>query len=60
MMRDKKFAIDYGILIEDGPLAGICARAMVGLNEKNQVIYTELVPEITTEPDYARAIAELV
>jgi thiol peroxidase len=59
MMRDKKFAIDYGILIEDGPLAGICARAMVGLNEKNQVIYTELVPEITTEPDYARAIASV-
>lgn len=59
MMRDKKFATDYGILIEDGPLAGICARAMVGLNEKNQVIYTELVPEITTEPDYARAIASV-
>lgn len=60
LMRSKQFAEDYGVLIEDGPLAGICARAIVVLNEKNEVIYSELVPEITQEPNYDKAIAELL
>ncbi len=52
MMRSKDFAKDYGVLIQDGPLAGICARAIVVLNENNKVLYTELVAEITQEPNY--------
>lgn len=59
MMRDRHFAKDYGVLIEDGPLAGITARAVVVLNETDEVIYTELVPEITQEPDYEAALAAL-
>lgn len=59
MMRDRNFAKDYGVLITDGPLAGITARAIVVLDENNQVRYTELVPEITQEPDYAAALAAL-
>jgi len=59
MMRSKNFAKDYGILINDGPLAGITGRAVVVLDENNKVIYTELVPEIAQEPDYDRAIAAL-
>ena len=57
MMRDKNFAKDYGVLIQDGPLAGICARAVVVLDQNDQVIYTQLVPEIGDEPDYDQAIA---
>jgi thiol peroxidase len=56
MMRSRNFAKDYGILIQDGPLAGICARAVVVLDGDNKVMYTEQVPEIGEEPDYNKAI----
>lgn len=59
MMRSRKFAKDYGVLIEDGPLAGITARAVVVLDQNDKVVYTELVPEIAQEPDYEAAIAAL-
>lgn len=59
MMRDRHFAKDYGVLIEDGPLAGITARAVIVLDENDKVKYTELVPEIGQEPDYGKALAAL-
>ncbi len=59
MMRSRKFAKDYGVLIEDGPLAGITARAVVVLDQNDKVVYTQLVPEIAQEPDYEAAIAAL-
>jgi thiol peroxidase len=59
MMRSRNFAKDYGVLIDDGPLAGITARAVVVLDAGNKVIYTELVPEIGQEPDYDKALAVL-
>ena len=59
MMRSRTFAKDYGVLIEDGPLAGITARAVVVLDENNKVVYTQLVPEIAQEPDYDKALAAL-
>ena len=59
MMRDKNFAKDYGVLIQDGPLAGITARAVVVLDENDKVVYTEMVPEIAQEPDYDAALAAL-
>jgi thioredoxin-dependent peroxiredoxin len=57
MMRSRNFAKDYGVLLQDGPLAGITARAVVVLDENDNVKYTELVPEITQEPNYDAAIA---
>lgn len=59
MMRSRDFAKDYGVLITDGPLAGICARAIVVLDENDKVVYTQMVPEITQEPDYEKALAAL-
>ncbi|HEY9051111.1 MAG TPA: thiol peroxidase [Gammaproteobacteria bacterium] len=59
MMRDRNFAKDYGVLITDGPLAGITSRAVVVLDANNKVLYTEMVPEIAQEPDYDKAIAAL-
>ena len=59
MMRSRNFAKDYGVLIEDGPLAGITARAIVVIDENDKVVYTELVPEIAQEPDYDKALAAL-
>jgi thiol peroxidase len=56
LMRDKNFAKDYGVLIQDGPLQGICARAVVVVDENDKVIYQQLVPEIGQEPDYEAAL----
>jgi thiol peroxidase len=58
-MRSKNFAKDYGVLIQDGPLAGITARAVVVLDENDKVAYTELVLEIADEPDYDSALKAL-
>ena len=57
LMRDKNFAKDYGVLLQDGPLAGITARAVVVIDPNDKVKYTQLVPEIGQEPDYDRALA---
>ena len=57
LMRDKSFAKDYGVLIQDGVLAGICARAVVVVDENDKVVYRQLVPEIGQEPDYDQALA---
>lgn len=46
------FPVNYGVKITEGPLKGLCARAVVLLDADNRVIYSELVPEITHEPDY--------
>lgn len=59
LMRSRDFAKDYGVLMTDGGLAGICARAVVIVDEKDQVAYTELVPEIKQEPNYDAALAAL-
>ncbi len=59
MMRSRNFAKDYGVLIEDGPLAGITARALVSLDGDNKVLYSQLVGEIADEPDYEGAIGAL-
>ena len=58
-MRSRNFAKDYGVLIEDGPLAGITARAVLALDASNKILHTELVPEIVQEPDYDAAIDAL-
>lgn len=58
-MRNNSFAADYGVLMVDGPLAGLTARAVLVLDENNIVLHAELVPEIAQEPDYAAALAAL-
>ncbi|MCB1755278.1 MAG: thiol peroxidase [Gammaproteobacteria bacterium] len=57
MMRTRAFAKDYGVLLQDGPLAGLTARAVVVTDASGKVVYTQLVPEITQEPDYDAALA---
>lgn len=56
MMRDRSFAKDYGVLMKNGPLAGIAARAVLALDENNKVIYTELVEDIALEPNYMKVL----
>ena len=45
--RFSDFDESYGVRMADGPLAGLLAK----------IAYTELVPEITQEPDYDKALA---
>lgn len=54
------FAKKYGVLMTNGPLEGLTARAVVVVNPEGKVIYNELVPEITQEPDYNSAIDSIV
>ena len=55
--RNKDFANAYGVLIADGALAGVTCRAIFAVNEEGTVIYKEIVPEITAEPEYEAALA---
>ena len=50
------FGDEYGVTITDGPMKGLLSRAVIVTDENNQVLYTEQVPEITTEPDYNAAL----
>ena len=56
MMRSRNFAKDYGVLLVDGPLEGITARAVIVIDKNNKVIYSQLVQEITEEPNYDDAL----
>ena len=51
------FGQDFGVTMTDGPLEGLLARAVVVVNPAGEVVYTELVPEITNEPNYEAALA---
>lgn len=59
MMRSRNFAKDYGVLLQDGPLAGVTARAVVVVDENNKVVHAQLVEEIADEPDYEAALSAL-
>ena len=54
--RHSDFDENYGVLMADGPLQGLLARSVVVIDREGKVVYTELVPEITQEPDYDRAV----
>jgi len=58
-LREGTFGKSYGVTMVEGPLAGLLSRSIVVLDEKGTVVYTEQVPEITQEPDYAKALAAL-
>lgn len=52
-----KFANAYGVQMADGPLKGLMARAIVAINKEGKVIYTQLVDEVASEPNYDAALA---
>lgn len=58
-MRGREFLTNYGVAIQSDPLSGLAARAVVVLDADNTVLYSQLVPEITGEPDYDAAVAAL-
>lgn len=58
--RNKEFAEEWGLLMVDGPLKGLLARAVIIVNPEGKIVHTELVPEIAQEPDYISAINSIV
>jgi thiol peroxidase len=59
IFRNPEFGQHYGLLIENGPLSGLLARAVIVLDETGKIAYQELVSEITNEPNYRSAEAAL-
>ena len=57
--RSPAFGDAYGMRIAGGPLAGLMARAVVVIDGNGKVVYTQLVGDITEEPDYDKALAWL-
>ena len=57
--RSPEFGRNYGVTLTTGPLAGLMTRAVVVLDSSDLVVYTELVPEITQEPDYEAVLTVL-
>ena len=57
--KDGSFGKANGLEIVDGVLAGLHSRAIIVVDEKGTVVYTEQVPEIANEPNYEAALASL-
>ncbi len=57
--RSPVFVKNYGLEMVDGPLAGLLARAVIVIDKDGKVIFSDLVDEITHEPDYEGAISVL-
>lgn len=53
------FGTDYGVEFKAGPLRKLLSRAVVVIDAAGKVIYTEQVPEVTSEPDYEAALKAL-
>lgn len=55
--RHRSLEKNYGVRIKNGPLEGLYARAVLVLDEDQKVIYSEIVSEVTDEPNYDAAMA---
>lgn len=53
------FGKAFGVTMTSGVMKGLLARAVVVLDAKGKVLYTELVSEISNEPNYDAAINSL-
>ena len=53
---DSNFGKQYGVLITSGPMQGLLARAVVVINPEGKIVYSELVNEVTREPNYEAAL----
>jgi len=53
--RDDSFNEGYGVTLMDGPLKGLFARAVI-LIKYSKIVYTELVSELSDEPNYEKIL----
>ena len=54
--RDVSFGTAYGVLIKE---LRLLARAIFIVDKDDVIRYIEIVPEVTNEPDYAKALSAL-
>lgn len=59
-LRGRDFHKDYGVMITDIPLSGLMTTALITLDTNDQVLYSELVADINTEPNYQEALSSLM
>ena len=59
VFRCRHFDERYGLTMTEGPLKGLLARAVIVVAEDGRIVYEELVPEVTQEPDYEAALNAL-
>ena len=53
---DKEVSKAYGVLMADNKLIGLSARAVFVIDRSGEIVYKEIVPEVTDEPNYAAAL----
>lgn len=56
VFRCHHFDERYGLTMTEGPLKGLLARAVIIVDESGTIVYEQLVPEVTDEPDYEAAL----
>lgn len=56
---DGNFGKTYGLEISDSAFANLHSRAVIVINPEGNIIYTEQVSEIASEPDYEAALAAI-
>lgn len=53
---DKSVSLAYGVLMDDNRLKGLSARAVFVVDRSGTIVYKEIVPEVTAEPNYEAAL----
>jgi len=53
---DKEVSKAFGILMDDNKLKGLSARAVFVIDRNGEIVYKEIVPEVTDEPNYEAAL----
>lgn len=53
---DKEVSKAYGVLMDDGKLKGLSARTVFVIDRSGEVVYKEIVSEVTAEPNYEAAL----
>lgn len=54
--RSPGFIKDYCVVVDEGPLKGLLARAVVVIGKEGKVVYSEVVRELKEEPEYEDVI----
>ena len=56
---EKDFGKAYGVLMADNKLKGLLARTVFVVDRNGEIVYKEIVPEVTEEPNY-EAVLEAI
>lgn len=59
LFRSESFDSQYGLIISEGPLKNLAARAVIVVDTEGKIIYRQLVTTISDEPDYDSALKSI-